>query len=377
MITSTFRHIKRVHEKAYSKQCEKCGKWCSTHYNLTLHQKKCSADVLPDSVKRSNGILECDRCNRRFISSSKFLKHQANNCTEETAALRSTYRFQCEKCLQTFPIASNLYKHRARFCEFGETKPKRTYPCDVCLIPFASTGGRARHKKLNRCKGVPMMENRTSENRGNSGNVNVQNDENVNIENERNIESGNDRFAGIVPATNQEQSNQNLNMEKNPLENTNFLSEQEREYYALFGGMVPGLVPGFLQSLFLERNPLQSNSIQTSNDQSGRNMNPSISTATTGQPAPKPSAPSNEKAVQQSLFPNIENMNTSPQRPSTPEAVLEDEDDVKEIKQELYGGPDYKPAAKNIKGIMIFTKSCTKNMYCIFSFRYLCSLSNI
>ncbi len=287
-------------------------------------------------VKSSNGILECNLCDRKFLSSSKFMKHQAK-CTQETAPRRSRYLFQCEKCLQRFPIASNLYKHRKLYCEFGEPRPKKTYPCDGCLFEFTDKSNLRQHLRMNRCKGLQQ--------KGNAGNLTVQNDGIV-------------KSQSMAPQSSNEQNSTNVNLENisttscdnQSFEKANLFSEHRMGYHALFGGMVPGLVLGYPQNAYLDRDITERDSVPISNNLIMREMTPHFTTAL--ETASESNATLDQITEQSNLVPSIENMSTSSESPSTPDVEPGHDTDTKDVKQEvMVEEPDYNPEVKKDKGI--------------------------
>ncbi len=277
-------------------------------------------------MKSSDGILECNLCERKFLSGAKFMKHQAR-CTQETAPLKSRYLFQCEKCLQRFPIASNLYKHRKLYCEFGEPRPKKTYPCDGCLFEFTDQSNLRQHKKLGRCKGL--------QHKGSKRNVNVRNDGLVNSQ-------------STVPESINKQDNPNVKFgdistsscNGQSLQGNNMLSENRMGYHALFGGMVPGLFLGYPQNTYPERDTTQINNIPAINNLIATDTNTQFTAApNTVQEA---NVSLDQRAELPDLAPSIENTITGTEIPRVPDVDLQHNADAKDIKQEvIIGEPDY------------------------------------
>ncbi len=192
---------------------------------------------------------------------------------------------------------------------------------------------------------------------GNS--VLISNNESVQTGGNANVGNGRFMSSQSIIQSSDKETDTSSNMGDNSMKNiggdqssqeTNSLNKNEKEYHALFGGMVPGFVPGHLQSAF-GRDLIQSD-ILTSSNLEQKDMNSESATTPTHEPDSELNSTLNG---QQNLVPNPENLITSNKSPSTPDVVvLEHDTGPTEIKQEvLHMGQHYKPGVKNDNGTVI------------------------
>lgn len=151
-------HHRRLHQRDFRYQCERCDKCFMSNYELTDHQAShlgartfacghCSKaysqkshlvahERLSHGVRRAKSRHFCDLCSKGFISEEALRKH-------------TNRHVMCVQCSKEFPSNHALTQHiRKNSCE-------RPYQCKLCPKAFGKAGMLKVHELLIHENDVP------------------------------------------------------------------------------------------------------------------------------------------------------------------------------------------------------------------------------
>ncbi|XP_063618279.1 zinc finger protein 470-like [Cydia splendana] len=118
---SVSRHIRQVHQKIRSHQCQFCSKAFFKIERLRAH-------VRSHTNERPH---KCEECGKAFATAHYLKQH---------ALIHGDKNFQCQHCDMSFAKSGNLRTHMVK-----HTKEKR-YPCAFCGVRFGRSDHRRRHE---------------------------------------------------------------------------------------------------------------------------------------------------------------------------------------------------------------------------------------
>ena len=88
-------------------------------------------------IQRSKGTLQCEQCNKSFVSMAGYQKHMN--------AHQGIFRYQCETCNRGYNSSTNYKEHLSTHTGLNY------FPCDSCGESFRNFRQMHVHKSI--CKG--------------------------------------------------------------------------------------------------------------------------------------------------------------------------------------------------------------------------------
>lgn len=130
-------HIVAKHNQALMVQCQYCTRMFSRADVRDAHEREIHKDG------KVGSYFKCNECDCAFDLRDELMSHKILN--HYSGAIHT-----CNECGKHFKKKSLLDLHMS-------SHKDKTVQCSVCEMMFTFVTGLAKHKKLGRCKGVPLM----------------------------------------------------------------------------------------------------------------------------------------------------------------------------------------------------------------------------
>lgn len=148
-------HVKRIHLRQKSWQCEKCGQSFYKKAEMVQHNRAAHLNItykcdLCDYVGKAKHRVhaharrvhfrqlnhQCDICGQRFFAKKDLTVHRTIKHTE-----RDEWKFQCDMCNKRFPANTHLQLHK----NTHRQKDGVSFVCPDCNRTFLSKAGMTLH----------------------------------------------------------------------------------------------------------------------------------------------------------------------------------------------------------------------------------------